>query len=164
MGNRGLLIIDLQKGLESEEEKLYQLDEVLAQTNERIDDYRKKSLPIIFVQHEDEELIVNSEGWQLFPALHAEKEDIYIGKTHANSFYQTDLLKHLQLLSIEELEICGAQTEYCVDTTIRMAHGLGYQLYMKKGTVTTLDNGRLAAAEIIAHHEAIWDRRFLTFL
>lgn len=85
-------------------------------------------------------------------------------KTHANSFYKTDLSEQLRKLNINKLEICGAQTEYCVDTTIRMAHGLGYTLFMKKGLTTTLNNDLLGAKTIIEHHENLWNHRFLTFL
>ncbi|WKB37298.1 isochorismatase family protein [Terrilactibacillus sp. S3-3] len=86
-----------------------------------------------------------------------------MNKTHANAFYKTDLNDKLVKLNVHQFEICGAQTEYCVDTTIRMAHGLGYKLFMKKGLTTTLNNDLLGAKTIIAHHENIWDGRFLTF-
>ena len=66
--------------------------------------------------------------------------------------------------AIQTLEIAGVQTEFCVDTTIRMAHGLGYTCLMTPKTTSTLDNGHLTAAQIIQHHEAIWAGRFLTFL
>lgn len=163
MENGALVVIDLQVGVESKEKKLYQLDQVLKRVNERIAEYRRKSLPIIFVQHEEEGMLVGSSNWQLFPELDAREEDHYIRKTHANSFFQTELKSLLDSLSIEALELCGAQTEYCVDTTIRVAHGLGYSLSMRRGTATTVDNDCWLAPEIIAHHEAIWDNRFLRF-
>lgn len=72
--------------------------------------------------------------------------------------------EQLRKLNINNLEICGAQTEYCVDTTIRMAHGLGYKLFMKKGLTTTLNSDLLEAKTIIEHHENLWNNRFLTFL
>ncbi|MCB5955644.1 cysteine hydrolase family protein [Enterococcus sp. CWB-B31] len=163
MEKKALLIIDLQVGLESAEKKLFQLERVLNEVNDRIAVYRKENRPIIFIQHEDEELIPDSHAWHLFPELHAEEKDYYISKTHANSFFHTNLTSLLETLGVTQLEICGAQTEYCVDTTIRMAHGLGYNCFMKKGLTTTLNNSRLKASEIIQHHEAIWNLRFLTF-
>lgn len=163
MDKRALVVIDLQVGVESEEKKLYQLAKVIERVNEQIETFRKNGRPIIFIQHEDEELVVGSDSWQLFPELNVAETDYFIGKTHANSFYKTKLSERLEQLGVNELELCGAQTEYCVDTTIRMAHGLGYQLFMRKGTATTVDNERLLAEQIIAHHEAIWDQRFLTF-
>ncbi|MGX7245072.1 cysteine hydrolase family protein [Enterococcus quebecensis] len=160
MKNKALIVIDLQNGLNG----LFQLNEVLASVNQRITDYRKNHLPIIFIQHEDEELVPNSPAWQLFDELDAREEDFYIGKTHANSFFKTTLRKLLDEHNITELEFCGAQTEYCVDTTIRMAHGLGYRNFMKKGLSTTFNNDLLDAKTIIQHHENLWNGRFLTFI
>ncbi|MBO0444760.1 hypothetical protein IGJ55_000226 [Enterococcus sp. AZ170] len=164
MTNQALIIIDLQIGLESFGTGLFQRDKVLVGVNQRISEYRKQQLPIIFIQHEDEDLVINSQSWQLFDQLDARAEDFYIGKTHANSFFHTPLKELLDQLSITQLEFCGAQTEYCVDTTIRMAHGLGYTCFMKRGLSTTLDNDLLDAKTIIRHHEQLWDQRFLTFI
>ena len=163
MKTRALLIIDLQKGVETPEHKLFQLDRVLQQVNDRIAVFRQNKRPIVFIQHQDADLVPDSDSWQLFPQLSALPSDYYVGKTHANSFYHTALSDLLKELEVTELEICGAQTQYCVDTTIRMAHGLGYGLSMQRGLTTTLDNGRLSAEDIIIHHEGIWDNRFLTF-
>lgn len=164
MINNALIVIDLQKGLDRFETGLFQLPELLIGVNQRIARFRKKDRPIIFIQHEDEDLALNSTAWQLFDQLDARESDFYIRKTHANSFYQTELKELLDRLSVTDLEFCGAQTEYCVDTTIRMAHGLGYTCFMKKGLSTTLNNDLLGAKTIVAHHEQLWDRRFLTFI
>jgi nicotinamidase-related amidase len=164
MENTALLIIDLQIGVQSEDTPLYNLANVIDGVNRRIRLFREKNNPVIFVQHNDNELILNSPSWQIFPELDCKDTDIYINKTHANSFYKTNLKNQLMKLNINKLEICGAQTEYCVDTTIRMAHGLGYQLFMKKGLTTTLNNDLLGAKTIIEHHENIWNNRFLTFI
>ena len=58
--------------------------------------------------------------------------DYYLLKTHANSFFQTNLQATLTELGVESIEFCGAQTEYCVDTTIRVAHSLGLSLLDEK--------------------------------
>ena len=164
MSNRALIIIDLQNGLEQTGQHLFRLNDVLTAVNLRIFDYRKQKQPIIFIQHEDEELLPQSYNWQLFDCLDARPEDSYIGKTHANAFFNTSLKERLDELAVTELEFCGAQTEYCVDTTIRMAHGLKYTNFMKKGLSTTLSNDLLEAQTIIQHHEHLWYKRFLTFI
>ena len=113
-----------------------------------------------FVQHEETELPFDSDSWQLFEKLDAQPTDFFIRKTHANAFYQTNLNDLLTEQAVQTLEIAGVQTEFCVDTTIRMAHGLGYTCLMTPKTTSTLDNGHLTAAQIIQHHEAIWAGRF----
>ncbi|MTD40178.1 isochorismatase family protein [Erwinia sp. CPCC 100877] len=163
MKNKALIIIDLQNGLNTVGTGLFQLAPMLLAVNQRIAYYREQHLPIIFIQHEDEDLVPESHDWQLFAELDARKKDFYIRKTHANAFVNTSLNELLNQLAITELEFCGAQTEYCVDTTIRMAHGLGYNCSMKRGLSTTLNSALLDAQTIIKHHESIWNKRFLTF-
>ncbi|CAM3192296.1 cysteine hydrolase family protein [Sporolactobacillus spathodeae] len=164
MEKTALIVIDLQIGVQTETTPLYQLDRVLDGVNERIALFRKENHPIIFVQHHDQGLVFHSPEWALFPQLDFKRTDYFLDKTHANSFYHTHLQNLLQELDCRQLEICGAQTEYCVDTTIRMAHGLGYRLFMKRGLTTTVNNSLLGARTIIDHHEAIWADRFLSFL
>lgn len=164
MKNRALLLIDFQKGIESPTQQLYRLPAVLDKVNQRIAVYRQHHAPIIFVQHEEVELPFGSDSWQLFEKLDAQPTDFFIRKTHANAFYQTNLNDLLTEQDVQTLEIAGVQTEFCVDTTIRMAHGLGYTCLMTPQTTSTLDNEHLTAAQIIQHHEAIWAGRFLTFL
>ncbi len=159
-----LLVIDLQKGVASAGNSLADLEQVIQGVNERIAYYRKNDKPILFIQHEGEGLVKDSLHWELLPEIDARSTDIYMGKTHANSFYQTELIDILKSYHVQKIELCGAQTEYCVDTTIRYAHGLGYSLFMKKGLHTTTDNGELTAEQIRQHHATIWDQRFLTFI
>ncbi|WMT39359.1 cysteine hydrolase family protein [Paenibacillus sp. D2_2] len=161
---RALVVIDLQKGLHTEEEPLFGLNEVLEGVNERIAVYREDELPVIFVQHHDEGLPLHSPEWDLMDELDVRETDHFVSKTHANSFYQTNLTELLTSLNADKIEFCGAQTEYCVDTTVRMAHGLGYRSFMKKGLHTTTDSVLLSADVIRRHHEALWGNRFLTWI
>src|SRR5689334_13841726 len=85
MENTALIIIDLQIGVQPENVPLYNLANVLNGVNQRIRFFREKNNPIIFVQHNDSDLVLNSPEWQLFPALDAKDTDIYINKIHANS-------------------------------------------------------------------------------
>ncbi|KKW70922.1 pyrimidine utilization protein B, rutB [Lactococcus cremoris] len=83
-----LIVIDMQKGVC---DGIYRRNEFIEQINQRILIYRKEKKPIIFIQHHDDELIKESEGWQLLPELLTESTDSYVEKTHANGLYQTEL-------------------------------------------------------------------------
>ncbi|WP_239256311.1 cysteine hydrolase family protein [Listeria ilorinensis] len=161
---RALVVIDLQKGLHSPEQPLFDLAGVLKGVNDRLAVYRDSGRPVIFIQHHDEGLPLYSAEWALMDELDVQKDDYLISKTHANSFYQTELAELLVRLCVDEIEFCGAQTEYCVDTTVRMAHGLGYRSFMKKGLHTTVDSELLSAEVIRQHHEVLWGDRFLTWI
>ena len=159
-----LLIIDLQKGVCFEDKRIDHFAELVTLINQRIQLYREQSKPIIFIQHRDDELIPQTTAWEIIEELDRKKLDTIIQKTHANSFYHTDLQKVLQQRHITSLEICGAQTQYCIDTTIKVAHGLGYRLTMLKNASTTYDNDFLSAADTITFYENIWDKRFLNLI
>lgn len=159
-----LLIIDLQKGVCFDGKTIDHFSDLIDLVNNRIQIYRKQKKPIIFVQHCDEDLIPYSQAWELVDELEYEEEDILVQKTHANSFYHTNLQELLQHQQINSLEICGAQTQYCIDATLKFAHGLGYQLSMFKNASTTYDNAFLSAKKTIAFYEQIWDKRFLQFI
>lgn len=164
MNNSALIVIDLQNGVCKADKVIFNYENLISKINKRIDYYRSQSLPIIFIQHEDSLLQKNSTAWQLVPTLHYKKADVLIRKKHPNSFYQTPLRETLENLGIRKLEICGAQTEYCIDATIKMAHGLGYQLTMQHHTSSTFDNKYMTAEDTIDFFENIWNSRFLTFI
>lgn len=157
-----LLIIDLQQGVCYGEETLHELDLLLQRVNTRIATYREQGLPIIFIQHEDEDLVPQTNEWSLHPALASSPEDYYVAKTHANSFYHTKLQEVLDKEQVTDLEIWGAQTQYCMDSTIKFAHGLGYKLFMEPGGSSTVSNEFMSAAQTIGFYENIWRDRFVT--
>ena len=159
-----LLVIDLQNGVCKSEQPVARLNQLIKGVNARIDAYQAESRPIIFVQHNDKTLIAGQSTWQIMPELNVPKTAIFVQKTHADSFWQTNLQTLLSQMQIKSLEICGAQTEYCVDTTIKVAHHLGYQLQMVAGLSTTTDNAYMTAEQTIAFYENIWQNRFLELL
>ncbi len=85
-----------------------------------------------------------------------------IQKTTWDAFYQTELAAYLQAHHIEQLIFAGAQTEFCLDTTIRSAFSHGYHHnILIEDAHSTLDSNVLAAPHIIQHHESIWHNRFV---
>lgn len=159
-----LIVIDLQNGVCYSGEHLYNLKDLLNKVNNRIALYRKLHKPIIFVQHCDEELVPEEEPWAINANLDVQEEDFLVRKTHANSFYKTNLQSLLNQLSVHQIEFCGAQTEYCMDATIKFAHGLGYESFMVQKATSTLNNPYMSAEETIDFYENIWNNRFLQLI
>ena len=160
MIQEALLVIDMQNGLTD----THDYPKVLTRINQRIAAYHAHTLPVIFMQHTDEELPYGSDAWQLDDKLARQPQDRVMLKYHSDSFFETGLTTHLQHLGVNELEACGLQTEYCVDTAIRVGHDRGFQMAIGRGLSTTYDSAILTAEQIRAHHESIWDGSFATLL
>ena len=149
-----LLIIDVQQALCAGEDECFEINRVIENINHLSIRARIAGVPVVFIQHEETDgpLVHNSAGWQLAEGLETEPEDIRVRKTTPDSFHQTHLQKLLQKEEIERLIICGLQTDYCVNATVRQALKLGYDVVLAADAHSTVDNGSLSAEEIIAEH------------
>ncbi|KRN65921.1 isochorismatase transposase [Pediococcus cellicola] len=156
-----LIVVDMQNALN----KMANFDEIVSGINDRIALYRQAKKSIFFVQTTDEEIPSDTEAFQLASSLDFKpQKDEFIVKTKPDAFYHTNLEAYLKTYSTNSVEICGGQAEYCVDTTIRIANHLGYQVEVKRNLVTTFDSDLLDAQTIIKHHEAVWDGSFAKLL
>ncbi|MBT2339540.1 MULTISPECIES: isochorismatase family protein, partial [Pseudomonas] len=115
---------------------------------------RALEVPVILIQHEELEGVLThgSDAWQLADGLLTAADDLRVRKTTPDAFYQTDLLSLLQARCIDRLVVCGMQTDYCVNATVRQAHTLGYDLVLAADGHSTVDNGSMTAEQIIANH------------
>src|SRR5690606_1778482 len=98
-----------------------------------------------------------SEGWKMPGELNCNDSDIYVRKSASDSFQSTDLKVRLDALSINHVVVCGMQSEFCVDSTVRRALALGYEIIVVADGHTTVDNGVLSAAMISKHHNVTWE-------
>jgi nicotinamidase-related amidase len=149
-----LLVIDVQTALCFGRYATFESDVVIAKINQLCAKARAENVPIIFVQHASVggALDFGSEGWTLARGLDVLNTDTVMGKTATDSFHKTQLLSLLELHNINHLVVCGMQSDFCVDTTVRRALGLGYPVTLVSDGHTTLDNEVLTAPQISAHH------------
>jgi len=151
-----LLVIDVQNALCSGEWAAFDIDRVVERINEVAAKARVAGAPVIFIQHEEDvgPLQFGTEGWQLYERLAASPEDIRVRKTAPDSFHLTELQALLQARGVGKLVVCGLQSEFCVDSTVRRALALGYPVVLVSNAHSTMDNGVLSAAQISSHHNA----------
>ena len=67
-----LLVIDVQNGVVL---NAFEKDAVVVQINKAIDSARANDLPVIWVQHSEEEMPIGSDFWQIIPELVPEAHD-----------------------------------------------------------------------------------------
>ena len=107
-GNRSaLLIVDVQVGVVAAAGDISrQLDHITFAVRKA----RDAGVPIIWVQHDDEELPRGSAEWQWVPVLAPQVDDIRVYKQHNSSFEQTTLEAELAARGVAHIVLCGAVT------------------------------------------------------
>ncbi|KPU54748.1 isochorismatase family protein [Pseudomonas fluorescens] len=149
-----LLIIDVQQALCSGEYECFEIRRVIDTINDLSARARKAGVPVVLIQHEEEDGLLKHgvPGWQLAEGLQTSTEDHRVRKATGDSFYQTNLPQLVPVQDFERLVICGLQTDYCVNATVRQALKLGYDVVLAADAHSTVDNGNLTAEDIIAEH------------
>lgn len=151
-----LLIIDVQQALSYGDYAAFDIERVLATINQVAAKARQAGAAVIVIQHEDveEPMLYGSAGWQLADGLVVQPADMRVRKTTPDSFHQTALQKLLEERGVTKLVVCGMQSDFCVNATVRGALALGYEVILVEDGHTTVDNAGVAAARISADHNA----------
>lgn len=152
-----LIVIDVQKALVDDHP--YQEDIVVGNIQSLIAACRGSGIPVAYVQHEEDEggLVRGTEGWQIDSRIAPLAGDARFYKRFNSSFRGTGLHDHLQTLGVRNLMLCGMQTEYCVDTSCKVAFELGYSVTIPRGATTTYDNRLFKAQDLVRYYEYfIW--------
>ncbi|OBU87691.1 cysteine hydrolase family protein [Chromobacterium subtsugae] len=156
MSDTALLIIDVQVGVVEGELRAARLDSVLDKLNLAIAKARQRGMPVIFVQHEEDDLPRGSDAWQLHPALARQDGDPIVYKRYGDSFCETDLVQLLSAHGASKLWIGGAATDFCVDSTLRNAVSRGYQATVIADGHTTVSAFALSGEQVVDHFTAAW--------
>lgn len=137
---------------------LYREDVLLENTKRLIQKARRAGAPIFYILYTEKGESPRAENqplWQVHPEIAPLKGDALTIKFHADSFLETDLEQQLRNRQVTDLVFCGAQTEYCVDTTVKSAFSHGFANELASDAHSTYDSDLLPAKQIIAHHNTI---------
>lgn len=162
MNNIALIIIDVQTMLVKE--KPYNVDLMLETINQGIKQFRAHHEPVIFIQHTNEELVENTKDWEVSDQLDKDKSDICVKKSFNSFFKATQLKEILNAKDVDTLVLCGMQTEYCLDASIKSAFEQDYTLYVLKNAFSTFDTPLLSANVMNQHYQTIWSNEFATMI
>jgi nicotinamidase-related amidase len=154
-----LLVIDVQNDVVANAHKR---DGVIANIALLVGKARAEGAPIIWVQHSDENLPKDSEGWEYVPELTREGSEPLIHKNYGDSFDATDLESVLAERQVGRLIVAGAQTDACIRSTLHGALVRGYDATLVSDAHTTEDQTEWGAPppeQVIAHTNLYWEHQ-----
>ena len=146
-----LLVVDAQVGVL---QSTWHAPRIIKNIGIAVEKARDQGVPVIWVQHADDELLYGSPEWQLVPELSSAAGEVQIDKQFNSSFERTSLEETLAELQATHIVLAGAATNWCVRATAYGALDRGYDLTLLKDahtteTVTFEDGVNIEAANVI---------------
>jgi nicotinamidase-related amidase len=154
--NTALLVIDVQNGVV---EKAHERDTVVANVASLVERARRERVPVVWVQHSDEQLARESDQWRIVPELSPDDAEPLVEKHFGDAFEDSTLESVLSDLAVGRLVVTGAQTDECVRSTLHGALVRGYDATLVSDAHTTEDLTEWGAPppdQVIAHTNLYW--------
>jgi nicotinamidase-related amidase len=154
--NTALLVIDVQNGVVA---TAHARDEIVANVAAVVEASRSNGVPVVWVQHSDEDLSTGSEEWRIVPELTPHEAEPLIAKSYGDAFEETELEAALASLGVGRLVVVGAQTDACIRSTLHGALARGYDAILVSDAHTTEDQTAWGAPPpdaVIAHTNLYW--------
>ena len=133
-----LLVIDVQNDVVS---GAWDRDGVISRINTLVDKARTEHVPVIWVQHSDDNMPKGTE-------------------CYGDSFEDTDLEALLAEREVGRLVVTGAQTDACIRSTLHGALVRGYDTTLVEDAHTTEDLRQwgvpVSPEQVIAHTNVYW--------
>jgi nicotinamidase-related amidase len=151
-----LLVVDMQIAAL---ERAHEHDAVVATVGSLVERARQAGVPVVWVQHADEQLARGSDGWQIVSELTPGDTEPLVEKSYRDSFEDTTLETVLCGLNVGRLVVVGAQTDWCVRSTLHGALARGYDATLVSDAHTTDDQTEWGAPPpdmVIAHTNLYW--------
>jgi nicotinamidase-related amidase len=151
-----LLVVDVQNGVVAGS---HRRDTVVANVGSLLDKARQAQVPVVWVQHSDDQLATGSDDWQIVPELTREDGEPLVEKNYGDSFEATDLETILSDLGVGRLVVAGAQTDACIRSTLHGAFVRGYDTILVSDAHTTEDLSEWGAPppdQVVAHTNMYW--------
>lgn len=157
--NAALLVIDVQNGVMA---AATDRDGVVRRIGELVAKARTAGTPVVWVQHNSDELPQGSAQWEYVPELPALPTEPVVHKQYGDSFEATDLESVLADRRVSRLVVAGALSDACIRSTIHGAFTRGYDVTLVGDAHTTEDLSQWGAPppeQVISHLNLYWQRQ-----
>jgi len=146
--NMALLVIDLQKAY-CKGPDAASMDEACEYIEAILPAFRAKGLPVIWIQHDDEESPKGSPGFDFIDRLKPLADEARIVKQYGNAFNKTGLAALLTEAGVDTVVLVGYCAEHCVLSTYRGALDMDLTPVLLRGAVASGSPDNLAFVERI---------------
>jgi nicotinamidase-related amidase len=152
--NIALVVVDVQNAVV---ERVHQRDSVVTNISSLVERARNESVPVVWVQHNDGELVRGTREWEYVPELAIGADEPVVHKSYNDAFEETTLESELASRKVGKLVVVGAQTEWCIRSTLHGAIARGYDALLVSDAHTTNDmSAEIPAKSIIQLTNTYW--------
>ena len=99
-----------------------------------LDAWRTRRLPVVFTQHDSRQAVsplkLSLPGGAFIEGLAPASRELVISKDVNSAFVGTSLELELRRRGVHRLVVAGFFTNFCVETTVRMAGNMAYDTYL----------------------------------
>jgi len=149
-GNKAaLVVVDVQVGVMS---GAWDASRVVDKVSFVVERARAAGVPVVWVQHSDEQLVRESPQWQWVPKLVPREIELRVHKQFNSSFEQTSLEGELATLGVTHIVLAGAATNWCIRATAYGALERGYDVTLVSDAHTTETMQLESGVKIEAEH------------
>jgi len=158
-----LVVIDVQNGFKHPSMPPSNNPACEANVKRLLNQWRQREWPIVLVRHDskypESVLRPGQAGNEFQPGIDG-PNSLVVSKQVNSAFYGTpDLDTWLTVRNYKKIVICGIQTNYCCETTARMAGNLGYDVDFVLDATRTFDitdeAGNVVPAELLSRVTAV---------
>jgi nicotinamidase-related amidase len=155
---QALIIIDVQNDyFASGKMELAGMEAAADNCQRLLSQFRKNQAPIFHIQHVSVRagssfFVPDTNGCEINERVKPEADEPLVVKNFPSAFRDTELQGLLENAGIEQLVVCGAMTQMCVDTTVRAAFDLGFNCHVISDACATRDlefEGRTVPASAV---------------
>ena len=155
---KGLILIDIQNDyFMGGNMELIAMEQAAHNAELLLRAFRRGQLPVFHIKHISERpgatfFLPDTKGVEIHKSVAPQSGENVIEKHFPNSFRDTDLLSILKISEVEEVVICGAMSQMCVDATTRAAFDFGFRCTVIEDACATRNlehKGVLVEARIV---------------
>ena len=160
-----LVVVDMQRAVEHEAGA----DRATAAVARLLGRWRERGNAVVHLRHDsmdpDAPDAVGNPGHDFLASARPAEGEIVVEHRTGNTFIGTDLMQVLEDTDAHELVVCGATLEGAVESTVRMAHALGFLCLVPADAVIARvvadrSGRRWPASEVAALTLAVLDGAF----